>query len=362
MQYRTLGNTGLEVSCIGLGCAQLGNSTTEYGVRLVQRALELGINYFDAARGYWDAEVKLGLALRGQRERAILSTKTGAKARDEAWQHIHDSLARLQTDYLDNCHLHGLREGDDLRSRLGPGGALEALIEARDQGLIRHVGCTSHRSQVLVQALRQFDFDVILVPMNLVETDPLDELIPLCLDRGVGVTIMKPVATGLLPARLALRWLLNQPIASAVPGTTTLEELEQNASVGHLLDPTLTPEEQVEVEALREGLEHVRCRICGECEPCPQGISIGALLGTDVIYDHYRNMGAERFSTFSWSRATIDEDLVRREETISAIESCIRCGECEAQCPHGLPVMEMLQGMLPGIQEMITIYHEGLAT
>jgi len=357
-----LGDTGLEVSCIGLGCAQLGNSTREYGVRLARRALELGINYFDAARGYWDAEVKLGLALSGQRERAILSTKTHAETRDEAWQHLHDSLARLRTDYLDNFHLHGLREGEDLAARLGPGGALDALKEARDQGIIRHIGCTSHRSHVLVQALRQFDFEIILVPMNLVETDPLDELIPLCLDRGVGITIMKPVATGLLPARLALKWLLTQPIASAVPGTTTLEELEQNASVGQLLDPTLTPEEQAEVEELREKLKHVRCRICGECEPCPQDISIGALLGTDVIYDHYRNMGAECFSTFSWSRAIIDEDLQRREESISAIESCTRCGQCEARCPHGLPIMEMLPRMVPGMREMMAIYHERLAT
>jgi predicted aldo/keto reductase-like oxidoreductase len=356
-----LGNTGLEVSCIGLGCAQLGNSTAEYGVRLVQRALELGINYFDAARGYWDAEVKLGLALSDQRERAILSTKTGAKTRDEAWRHIHGSLASLQTDYLDNWHLHGLREGEDLETRLGPGGALEALIEARDQGLTRHIGCTSHRSHVLVQALQRFDFEIILVPMNLVETEPLDSLIPMCLDRGVGITIMKPVATGLLPAHLALQWLLNQPIASAVPGTTTLEELEENASVGHILDPTLTPQEQAEVKALREALEHVRCRLCGKCAPCPQDIPIGDLLGTDVLYDHYRNMGAERFRAFSWSRGIMDEDLRRRGEMISAIESCTRCGECEARCPHGLPTMEMLQGMVPGMQEMIAMYRGLLA-
>jgi predicted aldo/keto reductase-like oxidoreductase len=194
--------------------------------------------------------------------------------------------------------------------------------------------------------------------MNLVETEPLAELIPLCLDRGVGITIMKPVATGLLPARLALKWLLSQPIASVVPGITTLEELEENASVGQTLDPTLTPQEQAEVEALRERLDHVRCRLCGECKPCPQDIPIGDLLGTEVLYDHYRNMGAECFRAFSWSRAITVEDLLRREEMIAAIESCTRCGECEARCPHGLPITEMLQGMVPGMQEMISIYHE----
>jgi predicted aldo/keto reductase-like oxidoreductase len=360
VQYRKLGNTGLEVSCIGLGCTQLGNSTVEYGVRLVQRALDLGINYFDAARDYWDAEVKLGLALSGQREWAILSTKTAAKTRDEAWRHIRDSLARLRTDALDNCHLHQLGAGEDLEARLGTGGALEALVEARDQGLIRHIGCTSHRSDVLVEALQRFDFEIILVPMNLVEPEPLAELIPLCLSRGVGITIMKPVATGLLPAPLALKWLLNQPIACAVPGTTRLEELEQNALVGNTPDPVLSFQEQAEVEALQEGLDHVRCRLCGECAPCPKSIPISILLGTDVFYDHYRNMGAEGFRAFPWSRKTMAEDIQARVQMMSAIESCTRCGECEARCPHGLEIMDMLQAMVPGMQEMRSIYRERL--
>jgi aryl-alcohol dehydrogenase-like predicted oxidoreductase len=169
MQYRKLGKTGLEVSAIGLGCAQLGSSCAEYAVKIVRRAAELGVNYFDTARGYSDSEVKLGLGLRGKREKIYISSKTGAKTKEGAWQHVHESLERLQTDYLDNYHLHGLREREDLEKRLGPGGALEALIEAKEQGLIRHIGCTSHTSQALVMALERFDFEIILVPMNIVE-------------------------------------------------------------------------------------------------------------------------------------------------------------------------------------------------
>ena len=115
MHYRKLGKTGLNVSCIGLGCAQIGSSSTDYAVRLVQRALGAGINFFDVARVYRDAEVKIGLALKGQREKAVISTKTGGKTRDEAWRDIHESLERLQTDYLDNVHLHGISAGDDLK-------------------------------------------------------------------------------------------------------------------------------------------------------------------------------------------------------------------------------------------------------
>ena len=246
-------------------------------------------------------------------------------------------------------------------TRLGKGGALEALIEAREQGLVRHIGCTAHTSRALLQALERFDFETILVPMNLVEREPLERLIPLCQERGVGVTIMKPVATGLLPARPALKWLLNQPIATAVPGVTTLEELELDAAVGNLEDYALSAEDQAEIEALREQLEHVRCRICGACEPCcGKGILIGFVLGTDVMYNHYRALGREGFATAPWRVAQMERDLRVKEELVAKIESCDRCRECEARCPHGLPIVEMLQGMLPGLREMMGIYRERL--
>ncbi|MBC7316740.1 MAG: aldo/keto reductase, partial [Chloroflexi bacterium] len=201
MQKRSLGKTGLQVSAIGLGCAQLGSSSIEYAVRVVRRALELGVTYLDTARGYRDAEIKIGQALQGwARDRLVIATKTGGKTRDEARQHIEESLQRLRTDYVDVCHLHGLRRGDDLEQRLGPGGALEALIQAKEEGLVHHIGCTSHRWETLVEAIQRFPFEVILVPMNVIEREPLQELIPLCQEKGIGVTIMKPVATGLLPA------------------------------------------------------------------------------------------------------------------------------------------------------------------
>jgi hypothetical protein len=360
MQHRPLGKTGLEVSVIGLGCAPMMSLSTAEGVRLVQRAVELGITYMDTARSYGETEVMIGKALRGQRERVVLSTKTGARTREAARHSIQASLERLQTDHVDNCHIHGLSEGRDMDARLGPGGALEALIEARQQGLVRHIGCTAHTSRTLLRALERFEFETILVPMNIVEREPLAELIPLCQRRGVGVTIMKPVATGLLPAGIALKWLLNQPIATTVPGPTTVEELEQDVAVGNLADYALSPAEQAQAAELASGLEHVRCRICGACEPCPKRISISFVLGSDVPYDHYRTMGPEGFATAPWSREAMKRDLRAKEELILKIEACDRCGKCEARCPYGLPIVEMLQAALPGLRDMVHIYSERL--
>lgn len=357
MKYRTLGKTGMSVSCIGLGCGMLGSSSTDYAVQIVQKALDLGVNYFDTARGYWDSEVKLGKALKKKRSEVYLSSKTNATKRDGAWQHIYESLERLQTGYLDNCHLHGLQDEADLDLRTGPGGALEALTEARDQGLIRHIGCTSHASRsILIEAIKRFDFEVILVPMNIVEREPLDKLIPLCLTREVGITIMKPLATGLVPAAVGLKWLLNQPISTAVPGASTVEEVTQNSLIGGLEDTSLSPEEDVEL-AIRVGdLEHVRCRLCGACEPCPVGIPIAGTLGTDVIYDHYRTMGSEVFSSFPWSMERVEQDLAPRRRLVEQIEACDRCGACEQKCPYGLSVITMLKNMVAPNRDILRIW------
>ena len=363
MQYRTLGATGLRASVIGMGGAQLASSTTDYGARMVRRALELGINYFDTARVYGDSEIKVGLGVQGQRERAIISTKTTARTRDEARRQIEESLQRLRTDYLDNCHLHGLSD-ESFEQRLGPDGALQALIEAKEEGLVRHIGATSHHWRVLARALDRYPFEIFLVMMNLVEYEPLAELLPLCRARGVGVTVMKPVATGLLPARLALRWLLNQKVGGddavhvAAPGVATLDEVEQNALAGYG-DLSLTPEQEAQVPLLREQWEHARCRCCHDCrDVCAQKINIGVVLGTDVVYDHYRTMGPQGFRAFPWSREVLERDLPQRRELIAQIEGCDRCGECEKRCRYGLPVREMLPQMLPAMRDMVAAYEE----
>jgi uncharacterized protein len=361
MDYRELGTTGLRVSAIGMGCVQIASSRTDVAVEIVLRALALGITYFDVARAYGDAEVKLGLALEDARDRVVLSTKTSGRTHGDAWRQLDESLERLRTDYVDNCHLHAIRTGEDMDQRLGAGGALEALLEARDQGLVRHIGISSHRSDAALAALARFDFDVVLIPMNVVEREPLAALIPLCREKGVAVTIMKPLATGLLPASLALKWLLNQPVASIVPGITTLEELEEDAAVGHA-PYALTPEEELQVEEVRRSLEHVRCRICAECRPCPQEIPIELILGTDVVYDHYRTLGPERFRAFPWLVEKLATELPQRQARIAQIESCTQCGACEARCPHGLPVMSMLQATLPAMRDIVRILTELQAT
>ena len=356
MLYRSLGQTGLTVSAVGLGTAMLGSPSVDLAVRIVRRARDLGVTFFDTARAYDDAEVKLGIALAHERGNVVISSKTTAKTREGAWRDINESLERLRTDYLDNVHLHGLGSPADVEVRLGAGGALDALVQAKEQGMVKHVGCTSHVDpKLLIAAIERFPFETILVPLNVVEREPLARLIPLCRERGVGVTIMKPLATGLVPSPLGLRWLLNQPVDVVCPGSVTLAEVEQNAGAADG-DLALSPDESARVESLRARLERVRCRICARCQPCPVDVPIAVTLGTDVMFDHYRTMGPAGFRSFDWSIDALARDLPRRRQTIAAIESCTECGECERRCPHGLPIVEMLRATLPTMRDMISFY------
>jgi len=359
MLHRPLGKTGLQVSVIGLGCAPLGNCSTDRGVAIARHAYELGVTYFDVAAVYDDAEVKVGIALEDVRDRVVLSTKTSATTYDAAWRDINQSLVWLRTDYVDNLHLHAIRVGDDLDARMSPNGALRALQRAKDEGLTRHIGCTSHQSASLITALERFPFEVILVPMNIVEREPLERLIPLCQELGVGVTTMKPLGTGIIPPRIALRWLVNQPIATAVPGAISVAEVEENVVAG-AGDLSLSEQEQREVEAIRRRLDKVRCRICQRCEPCPKGISIGMTLGTDMIWDHWRNMGVDAFRAMNWGRLAMEIDLPRRQRLVATVEECDGCGLCERRCPYGLQVISRLREMLPGHREIIALWQERL--
>jgi predicted aldo/keto reductase-like oxidoreductase len=154
---------------------------------------------------------------------------------------------------------------------------------------------------------------------------------------------------------------LNQPVATIVPGVTTLAELELDAAIGHLDDYTLTADEQAQVNMLAEQLQHVRCRVCRACEPyCPQHLWLGDVLGSEVMYDHYRTMGREAFASAPWSVSFVAGDDERQAKLVSSIESCGECRKCEEHCPYGLPAPDMLRAMLPSLQDMLGIYEQRL--
>lgn len=333
MQTRTLGRTGLEVSIVGMGGIPIRRCSHDEAVELYRYALERGINYFDAAKGYEDCQTRLGPAMQGRRERAIIASKDGSGTADGIMKAIEESLQVLQTDYIDIFKLHGVCQFDDLARRTGPGGALEGLQKAREQGKIRYTGLSGHNADVLLQAVETGQFDVILVIFNYMNTEPAQRLLQACADRGVGVTIMKPLGGSVLAqhADLALRWVLQHEQVSCVcPGMWRRWEVEANVKVGEEFAPLTEAETQV-IEQQREMRSPLFCRLCYRHHKCPHGVEIDDMMIADLNYTRF---GMPALMARGWG------------DRVAATAHCVTCEAaeaCRASCPHGVDIARYLK-------------------
>jgi len=202
MQKRRLGRTGQESTIVILGGAAFASVSQEEADQAMVLALERGVNHIDVAPSYGEAELRLGPWMETHRQDVFLGCKTAMRTREEAAQELHRSLERLRVDHVDLYQLHALDELDDLETALGPGGAMEAIVEAREQGLLRFVGITGHRPATQVEALKRFDFDTVMFPLNFVlrahrnERNDWEELLRLSQEQDVGVMAIKALAKG----------------------------------------------------------------------------------------------------------------------------------------------------------------------
>lgn len=328
MEYRVLGKTGLRVSAIGFGGIPIQRVSEQEAVQIVERALDLGINFFDTARGYTDSETKLGSVLKRRREKAIIATKSMARTKEAMSADIKKSLAELGVDYIDLYQLHNVKDENALNQALAPDGALAALQEAKREGLIRHIGITGHVKDFLVKALKTSDLlETVQFPFNAVEEAESRELLDVAQKVNAGVIAMKPLAGGALKnAGPALRFILEQPAAIAIPGMDTVEQVESNALIGDNPEPLSDLErELLSKEAI--GLGTAFCRRCEYCQPCPEGVEIPMVFLLDGYFT--------RYNLQDWARERYDAMKVKAS-------SCIECGQCEEKCPYELPIRKML--------------------
>ncbi len=323
---RRLGKTNLHVTVVGFGGIPIQIVSEDVAIAAVRRAYDLGVNFFDTARGYTNSEERIGQALEGRD--CYIATKSGNREAQGIRRDVERSLAALRRSRIDLYQLHGVNNDDELENVLAPGGALEGLRRARDEGKIAHIGISGHRRETLVRAVRRCDdFATVQVPFNLVEDEILRELIPVCAEHDVGTIAMKPCGGGnFTDAPLALKWCIAQPIATAIPGMATPEEVEEDVRVAQ--DPELAPEEQVAVGRMKTELDQRTCRRCRYCEPCPHGVQISSLLhGRSIV----RRMGAARWK--DWGA----------REIIASADLCNECGECLPKCPFELPIPELIR-------------------
>ena len=335
MEYRVLGKTGLKISRLGFGGIPIQRIDAEGTKVLMQELVKKGINYIDTARGYTVSEEYLGYALEGIRDKFILATKSMARTKEAMAADIETSLKNLRTDYIDLYQIHNPTE-KDIATVTAPGGALEALIDAKAAGKIGHIGITLHAEDLFKQAV-DFDWvETIMFPYNLVETQG-EKYIRICKQKNIGVIAMKPLAGGAIEdATLAMRFIAaNDGVSVAIPGMASLQELEQNAAA---MEDTaaLRPEELEKIQSIRSTLGTQFCRRCNYCAPCSVGIQIPALFMLEGYYS--------RYDLQDWAIARYNGSAVKAS-------ACVGCGACEDRCPYNLPIRKMLKDVVKAFGE-----------
>ena len=269
MKYVTLGRTGLQVSQLSFGGIPIQRADAANTKAVVDKLEEYGINYIDTARGYTVSEEYLGAALEGRRDKFILATKSMSRDRESMARDIETSLSNLRTGFIDLYQLHNLPE-KDIGKVFGPGGAWEALAEAKAAGKIGHIGVTAHSADALKILVEQYSdrLETVMFPYNIVEDQGRDVL-ALAREKGMGTIAMKPLAGGNLDDyALALRYIAASGVCDVmIPGMGSPEEVDRNAAVD--LETPFTEAELEQCAAVRKELGTQFCRRCNYC-PLPQ--------------------------------------------------------------------------------------------
>jgi len=323
-----LGKTGLMVSRVGMGGIPIQRPPFDEAVRIIQRAIDLGINFFDTAAAYNDSEKRIGEGVQGHRDEVVLATKTLGWDKASALKDLDASLRQLNTDYIDLWQLHNLCTSEQFDQVLGPSGAMEAALEAKEEGKVRHIGMSSHNIDGALRGVSSGCFETVQYPFNYVLTEAAEELVPLAREHDVGFIAMKPFAGGMLDdANLSIKYLLQFDGVVPDPGVEKVEEIEE--IVGIVKGSwELTQDERWEMEAIRERVGTRFCRRCGYCLPCPHGVKLIPLTYLPSLWKVWHQ---ERF--LSWSFVT---------DAVESWADCVKCGECEEKCPYHLPIREII--------------------
>lgn len=336
MQKRILGRTGWAVSVIGFGAIKLPRIGFKECERILNRSLDVGINFVDTADCYGDSEEKIGQALKKRRNEFYLSTKIDERDGPGVRQKLERCLRRLKTDWIDLLLFHDVR-GSEYEKIFNAGG-LEELEKARKEGKISQIGISIHGSlSMMRQAIESGAFSVLMAAYSALDEDRLTaDLLPMAAAKGVGLIAMKPLAGGRLaqfpargwdyqffkeesPAQLALRYVLSNPhINCAIPGMMALNELEENLKVGERPRELSTAEIKKFMEKAGEAGKGF-CRNCGYCLPCPEGISIPDVFRYENYYRYY---GLKDWAQSQYGSLPVNA------------KACSDCQQCLDKCPY----------------------------
>ena len=331
----TLGNTGITVEKNAFGALPIQRISTQEAVKLLRKAYDRGVTFFDTARFYTDSEEKLGEAFEGMREKVYIATKTGATDAEGFWKDIHTSLKNLRTDYIDIYQFHN----PAFCPKPGDGSGLyEAMLEAREKGMVRHIGITNHRLSVAHEAVESGLYETLQFPFCYLATEKDVELVEKCREAGMGFIAMKALSGGLITDSAAAYAFLAQ-YDHVLPIWGVQREKELDEFLSYIENPPAMNEELAAVIAKdREELLGDFCRGCGYCMPCPVGIEIN---------------NCARMSLLIRRSPSAAQLTPQAQEKMKKIESCLHCGRCKSKCPYGLDTPALLEKNYKDYREIL---------
>lgn len=336
MQKVTLGSTGYVFDQNAFGALPIQRIPEEDAIALLRRAYEGGMRYFDTARAYSNSEERVGKAFAGMRDKVIIASKTLARTPEAFWADLETSLTNLQTDYIDVHQFHCV----DQVYKPGDGtGMYEAMLEAKAQGKVKHIGVTAHKVEVAFDLVNSGLYEVLQFPLSYLSSKRDEELVALCKEKNVGFVAMKAVAGGLITnSKAAMAYISQFDNVLPIWGVQRTHELEEWLAFFDD-EPKMTPEIQAEIDKDRAELVGNFCRGCGYCEPtCPEDIMIHQCARISLML--------RRAPAAAWLTENMQAEMDHTQD-------CTECRECLKHCPYGLDVPMLLKKNYEDYQKVL---------
>ena len=336
MRNITLGKTGITVPQNAFGCLPIQRVSVEAAVKLLRRAYDGGMRFFDTARAYTDSEIKVGEAFDGMRDKVFIASKTMATTPEKFKSDLETSLKNLRTDYLDLFQFHCVEQC----YRPGDGtGMYEAMLEAKEAGKIRHIGITAHKIGIAEEIVESGLYETLQFPFSYLSGDREVKLVEACKKADMGFICMKAIAGGLITnAKAAAAFILQFDNALPIWGIQKEEELDQWLDLFENT-PEMDKEISEFIENERKELAGEFCRGCGYCAPCTVDIEISTCARMSLM--------VRRAPSDTWLNEA-------NQAKMKKIEDCVDCGLCMTRCPYELPIPELLRKNYEDYQNILS--------
>jgi predicted aldo/keto reductase-like oxidoreductase len=327
MEKVRLGRTNLIVTKLGWGGIPIQRVGEREGVSVIRAVIEMGVDLLDTARGYTNSEHRIGLALQKIDRPVILSSKSPVRSA-KTYNDVRESLKQMKVKKINIYHLHNVSNFEEYEKVMAPGGGYEGLKRAQREGLIDHIGLTSHSLQILERAVMDGHFEVIMACYSFLEPDALQKVLPLAKEKDIGILTMKPFSGGVIEeAGPALRFVLSTANIVPIPGSETLERARENWKIfteGY----SLTEKDKERIEAIKKEFDCQFCRRCDYCQPCTENIKIQFAIGLKSMI---KRMGPN-VQEHKWVMDVVEK-----------ARHCSECGECLPRCPYHLPIPDLIK-------------------